>query len=280
MKNELVSGRLLLIYQMPKAGSQTIEATLQPLGIPAQIFRLHFLSRARARMVRKGLRKQSAAAWQQDVLQQLDVRRRLARALALRRWMRRFGARIPKVEVITGVREPIGLALSSMFENYYYSFGDRRAAMLERCREDILHPKSLAHLQNWFDAELKPFTRIDVFRHPFSREKGYAVYENRFARVLVYRFEALSSLPAMLCEFLGVEIPAVVSRNIGSTKEYGQAYKFAQEQLRFPPDFVTAACRSKMMRHFYSEDERQRFQEHWTEQAATVQSCDATAVAA
>src|SRR6266404_6101237 len=39
--------RLLLIYQMPKTGSQTVQATLQRCSLPLPIVRLHFLSSKR-----------------------------------------------------------------------------------------------------------------------------------------------------------------------------------------------------------------------------------------
>src|SRR5438105_10706901 len=37
----LLFGRLLLVYQMPKTGSQTVEATLEKCSLPHRILRFH-----------------------------------------------------------------------------------------------------------------------------------------------------------------------------------------------------------------------------------------------
>src|SRR5258706_12212469 len=103
---ELARRRLILIYQMPKIGSQTIEATLREVAFPHHVLRLHYLSAAFARTLRKGLTtSRPDATWRQNVQLQLDSLRATSRALRWRRLLCYCGANIPKLEVITGVRE-------------------------------------------------------------------------------------------------------------------------------------------------------------------------------
>jgi hypothetical protein len=142
----------------------------------------------------------------------------------------------------------------------------------ERCRDVLLHPKTFKTLKDWFDLELRPFIGLDVFRTPFPREQGYAMYETRFARVLVYRFEALHELASILTKFVGMEIPALVNSNVGESKEYAQQYRLVKENLRLPPDFVTSLYSSKLMRQFYSNEERLRWQARWAE-ASSCRCC-------
>jgi len=262
---ELLFSRLVLIYQMPKIGSQTIETSLHHYSFPHGIRRFHYLSSALNGAVRRGVRaKGPEPAWKRDAQAQLLAADEISRAIRLRRFLSAFGC-VPKLEVITGVRELIGLVLSSIFENYLYFEPTVEAMTVERCRKALLHPKTLVALRDWFDLELKRFVGIDVFQTAFSTQEGYAVYENRFARVLIYRFEVLDRLPGLLQTFLNWNIPTLMESNIGAKKVYAEQYRQVREKLRLPKEFVTSLYGDKMMTHFYSEAERQRLFEKWTE---------------
>lgn len=265
MNSGMLFGKLLLIYQMPKTGSQTIEATLQQCRLPHQIVRLHFLSSHFAEPIVEKLKSDQAPnEWKQKAREQLEFTRKMARIVRMRRVLRACGFTIPRLEIITGVREPISLGLSTMFENFSYFFPQPQPT-LEDYVEVLQRPRLYNFSQRWFDWELKPFTGIDVFKTPFPQETGYSIYENRFARALVYRFETLDQLPAMLRQFLGCEMAAMLVRNLASSKPYAQAYRHAKELVRLPPAFVAEQCNGKMMRHFYSEEERHRFFLRWTQ---------------
>ena len=258
--------RLVLIYQMPKVGSQTIEATLDESSFPYRVVRLHYLSRAFAKTLRHGLGSPVAdPAWKSQVRMQLDSLKETSRLVRLRRMLIAFGFRIPRLEIITGVRELVGLVLASIFENHLYFSADLESLDVEACREALLHPKTFKTLRDWFDLELKTFTGIDVFRYRFPRKDGCAVYENRFARVLVYRFEALPHMADRLRRFLGCEIPALTNRNLGDHKTYADRYRHIKGQLRLPAKFVSTLYQCKMMQHFYSPEELNLFQSRWSE---------------
>ena len=93
-------------------------------------------------------------------------------------------------------------------------------------------------IQEWFDAELKQMIGLDVYKMTFPREKGYCIYENQLARVLVYRFENLESLERMLEEFLGLKVPAILNENLSSTKEYASQYEAVRREIRLPDAFL------------------------------------------
>jgi hypothetical protein len=270
----------IFLYQMPKTGSQTIEATLQQHLSTRRLLRFHFLSPTIAATIRKGLRYDHAnAAWRNDACAQLRLMRQLRSGLLVRKVVRMGGIRLPKLKVITAVREPIAVALSSMFENYFHAFPTGPAA-LAACREAFLRPKTVKYLQEWFDLELKAMLGLDVFKQPFDREQGYAIYETGTARVLVYRFEALPELPAMLRDFLGESISHIAERNRGTQKHYSEPYQYVQAHLRLSADFLNAQYRSKMMLHFYSALEREQFYRRWVESDATVSTAPALATQA
>ncbi len=262
---------LLLVCQMPKTGSQTVEATLRNTTLPHQIFRTHFLSAQVSAATRALLRSHAQdSEWRRNTEMQLANRDRLWRVVRGRQFLRRCGVPLPKIDVIAAVREPVGQALSDMFENWAHVLGGMDGASVAFCRQELLKPRDPSFIWQWFERELKEVLGIDVFRAPFPCGKGYAVYEGRFARALVYRFEKLSLLPAMLREFLGREIRSIVSRNIGRQKRYGEVYQEVRQQLRLPPEFVRAHCHCAMMRHFYTDEERLAFELRWSEARLTT----------
>ncbi|HVV71815.1 MAG TPA: putative capsular polysaccharide synthesis family protein [Verrucomicrobiae bacterium] len=266
MNYDLVFSRLLLIYQMPKTGSQTVEASLQQCSLPHRVLRFHFLSQSASDLLQEVLASEPAEdSWKASVQRQLEFRVELLKVLKMRKLLRLARFPIPKIEVITGMRESIGLALSSIFENRRRFAPGNEELTVERCRELLFRPRMFKLLNNWFDLELKPATGVDVFATPFPREKGYAIYESRLARVLVYRLEALSALSEMLREFLGCEIPAIVNRNVGEDKAYAAQYDAIKKNLRMPRAFVAQRYTSRPMRHFYSEQELERFSSRWSE---------------
>jgi hypothetical protein len=269
MSWQLVFGPLLLVYQMPKTGSQTVEATLEPCGLPHKILRLHFMSPALAERVAAELSARNAGTeWEQRTRAQLARASQTRRALRLRRQLRHFGVPLSKVLAVSAVREPISLQLAAVFENFAASFKDADEAALTTLRNEFLKPRDHLFVHRWFDLELQAMLGIDVYRTPFPREQGYELYENSFARVLVYRFEALGQLPVMLSKLMGRPVPALVSRNMAKTKDYADAYQRVKQQLRLPAEFVRAQCQCRPMQHFYSEAERRSLEARWSETPA------------
>jgi hypothetical protein len=261
----LLFRRLVLIYQMPKIGSQTIEATLRQWSFPHPIYRFHYLSPASTRTLRSGLSSSIPdPAWKREAQQQLDSIRTMSRVVRLRRFLCLCGCRIPKLEVITGVRELISLMVASIFENYLYFVPNLESMTVNACRAALLHPKTFKTLNDWFDLELKSFLGIDVFKTRFPYKERYAIYENRFARVLVYRYDALPWLSVLLSECLAHAIPELVNCNLGESKPYAQQYRFVKENLRLPADAVAGLHDCKIMRHFYSDEERHSWWARWT----------------
>ena len=257
---------LLLILQMPKAGSQTVEATLRKTGWEGDLCRLHFVSPSWVAWTRQRLREVGPnTSLHGNWAAQMDLAQVVQCAARVRVRLRREGFDIPRLHVISAMREPIGLALSSVFENRERYFPSLKSITVQRCAELVQRHPNLERFQNWFDNELKPLTDIDVFQRPFPRERGFDIYENDLARVLVYRFESLARIKEILETFLGREVREVVNANLSERKPYSGVYAAVKGQVRFPPAFAQAHCHSKMMRHFYSVGERHSFQTQWSQ---------------
>jgi hypothetical protein len=261
----LITRPLALVYQMPKTGSQTVETTLKASSLPHLVFRCHYLSRKNAEAIRATVDTAPDLAWKRDALAQLELLAQLSRALRIRRWLRLCGAPIPRIHVVSAVRDVIGASLSTLFENFVLFVPRPELLTAEKCRELLSDTAkgTCTQFQDWFDLELKRHIGINVYSTPFSWSEGYRLYHNRFAHVLVYRFESISRLLPVLREFLAAPIDALASQNLSESKPYADHYSQVKSALRLPRQFVSEQLESKLMRHFYSPQERDALAAKW-----------------
>jgi hypothetical protein len=179
------------------------------------------------------------------------------------------------LDVVVGVREPVGLLLASIFQNYPNYFRSLSEMTTTACRSVLLMAGSGGHARNqricdtidyvhrWFDVELRGVLGIDVYAQPFEHSQGYAIYENSFARVLVYRYENFGVIGPILEEFLGTTLPTLVNRNIGAEKDYGTLYGEIKQRLRLPAEFLAQQYGSRLAQHFYTPRELDHLAARW-----------------
>ena len=250
---------------MPKAGSQTLEATLGLCGLPHRIVRLHFLSRENGTRIRKFISSNpTQPAWQGTALGQMHLLKEISSSLRWRKFLVRCRVPLPRIEVITAVRDVFGVALSCIFQNHRIFVETTNELTVEKCRELMMRPKLCAQFQDWFETELRPTIGLDVFKTQFPSDQGICHYQNALARVLLYRFEELPRLRPVLGKFFGREIPSLVNRNFGTNKEYGEVYRQVRDAITLPLEFVNRTLDSSLMTHFYSAKERDSLRQKWS----------------
>ena len=265
-KLELIFGRVLLLYQMPKAGSQTLEATLRLCGLPHRIVRLHFLSVESGQRINGFISATSPQpAWQSAAAGQMQLLTEITSALRVRKLLVACKVPLRRIEVITAVRDVLGVALSCIFQNHRLFAPQPKDLTIEKCRELLMRPKMCAQFQDWFDTELRSTIGLDVYKEPFPTERGYCQYQNALARVLLYRFEELPRLGPVLEQFLTCNVPPLVNRNLGVEKEYGKAYREVRNSITLPAHFVSTLLKGALMEHFYSKEERDILKQKWSE---------------
>jgi Putative capsular polysaccharide synthesis protein len=266
MRLGLIAGRLVLVYQMPKTGSQTVERTLTESPLRCRVCRTHYLSETNAAHLRRLSESTDDPRWRKEAAEQLETFRRLTQALRIRRFLRVCGVPLPRVEVISAVRDVLGAALSTVFENSVLHVPKPELLTPEKCRDLLCRAKPIcAEFQEWFDLELEQPMEVDVYSKPFPWEQGYEVYVSRFARVLVYRFDCLPRLPGILSRFLRARIGQLTCWNLSDSKFYSEQYRKIKASLRLPREFVVEQFEGKLMRHFYSAQERAELAEKWSE---------------
>lgn len=230
----------ILIYQMGKVGSTTIEAAIDN---SEHMHSLYFNEPC-------GVRGKTVRLTLSKTIRKIIV-------LPVKRF---FIKRRSVVKIITVVRDPVARNISMFFQDIHYwlvefdnnNIYDTRQEGMEYIYKAFLSAFDHDYYDRWFDSEIKRFTGIDVFKIKFDKKKGMLrVKEGRFD-IIFATAENLNSNSsiAMLEEFIGAPI-TLDSKNVGGNKWYGDLYgKFKKE---FPEilDYKKDMKSSKTYKHFY-----------------------------
>ena len=179
-------------------------------------------------------------------------------------------------KIISLVREPISRGYSSLF----YEMGRHGAyiimsngdSFVDSCAEALKTEVfelsdwtvRYGHEFDWFDHEMKSAFGIDVFEHPFDKEKGYSIIKQDNIEILLMKLEKLNSLESVIGEFVGAPHFKLVNANEGSDKTYKNLYKNVREVIKIPREVVDLYYKDNpRMDHFYTEEEKAGFLKKW-----------------
>jgi hypothetical protein len=245
----------VLIYQMGKVGSQTLQHTLDNCGIPC--ISVHGLSY-------EGIDYTERTA---GITRDTQDRRSIRRLIDLTR------GRVPWT-VVTLVRDPVARLVSDAFQNGHrylpnaplesgtLAFGAVVDFIHRRCRGlDLL---SNTEFCTWFDRELREVFEFDIFSVPFTGA-GYQVYRTAHANILLMKLETLNeTIRPAIREFMNVSIELQVNSNVGAVKAYRRLYDLVLNTLTIPGEDLDRIYQAKYVRHFYSPAEIEGFRRRWT----------------
>lgn len=246
----------VLIYQMGKVGSKTVEAALKSQGITT--IHVHVLS---AEGLERG-----------ELLKRSKIRGKdeLWRNIYLGDFIRNNKNNLPW-KIVTLVRDPIGRNISSFFENRDlwqskapdFLQGKRKIDFSDLNKEffnTFDHERPLI----WFDIELKKVFNIDVFSEPFPQEQGYKIYKQSNIEVLLLKLEKFNEcFSKAICEFLQIQSIHLEPTNVSANKEYSMLYKEFLNNLKLHEDYVEAMYSARYTLHFYTKEEIQILKRKW-----------------
>lgn len=256
----------ILVLQMGKVGSKSVQAGLEAQVSDRAIYHAHFLSEERTAQTEEQRRKFFRT--NKDTY----LRRPWLNQFLLRRYQNFDDGR--KWKLITLTREPVGRNISAFFENLevvprendgefeissdYYQIDptivsvDEPGHLAELFFERATHDSPL----QFFDREIRAIFDIDVLKEGFSPEKGYGIYHSERADLLVLRLESLEECAAnAFKEFLGIDNFKVINRNIGAKKVYAPLYDAFKRHAVIGTDYANTFYESKFMRTFYTSEE-------------------------
>ena len=248
------AARPILVYQMGKVGSASVMRALERVCPARPALHVHFL------------------AGRSGGGRHMPADHRLGRAL--RRRIDRVGDAL-RVDVVTLVRDPIARQVSALFQNPEHAEDDLRGAdgaidvarTVDTLRARLTRADACAFAHAWFDRELRAVFDVDVFAHPFDRERGFSIVRGRRAHVLVLRTEDLdATLAPGLAALLGVDTTCVAHdrSNDRARTDDGPAYAAVQRALRVDRADCERIYANRFSRHFYSDAMIEAFTRRWT----------------
>jgi Putative capsular polysaccharide synthesis protein len=253
----------ILIYQMGKVGSSSVQESLKSLGMGAAIYHVHHLDsdsvrRSGTTNVPKKNPVPSSEVWASHYIGKLI----------------RDSGEDHKWKIITLVRDPVARNISAFFQNIHLSISEfDRQANEGTLNVDGLIETFLARYKHdipitWFDREMKPVFGIDVYNGDFPTMKGYRIYHGDRADVLLMRVEDMDQCSlAAIREFLNIEKFGLISANVGSQKNYSQIYRQFRDRINLPESYLDRMYGSKYAMHFYTPTEIERFRSSWERNA-------------
>lgn len=251
-----------LIYTMSKVASTAVSEALRAIeGLG--VYQIHMLSGKTIRDVREFLRERGIQMFDKGI----DRHEYISRVIT-KEWIEPGHP----IRVVSLVREPIARNVSSYFELLDHLWQTKRAhenisldRLLEEFHEKFPHERSL----EWFDEELKTVLGIDVYAHPFPRDKGFLRIDSGPYEVLIMRHDLDDRLKErLLAELFDVPRVSISPRNVGAEKAYGEVYGEFLRRLTFSEDYVDRMLDSKYARHFYSPEELSRIRAKWLHKEA------------
>jgi hypothetical protein len=244
----------ILIYQMAKVGSTSLLYSLQYAYLKAghpdvPLHHVHALTNLQQHEQAARLANDSELLATVQEYQQLlhDFTSQPAR-----QW-----------KIVSLVRDPIARHISDYFHHIGTHLPGWRESWeagrlsVDEVREHFLTVED--HAPNWFDAELRHVTGIDVFARPFNHLDGYTRYDHPRSTLIVLRLEDLqrASAPAM-SQLLGLKNFKLYQFNSRSGAAAGEMYRqFLTRAL--PSSYVEAMYETRFAGYFYTAAERESF---------------------
>jgi hypothetical protein len=263
----------LLVYQMGKVGSTSVEMSLRSAGLAMPIFHVHLLSPieiTKDEMLYHGRLPRLFAP------SHLPATQHLFNSYYIRRRINRGEIGAPsKWKIVTLTRDPIARNISGFFEGMPF----RLPQLNKRLRAGTVEPEELVDYffrtydhevpLTWFDDELKSVFGIDVYSSRFPTEKGYQILSGELVDVLVIRLESLQScIQDAMVEFLGLRDFSLKPVNEGSKKEYGGMYSKVLSSIVVPASYIDMMYTSRYATHFYAAAEVSSWRAKWSNSAA------------
>lgn len=167
-------------------------------------------------------------------------------------------------KIICLVRDPVARAIAAMWECVNEVERYSKEADFSEI-ERYFMAKNLADEEfKWFDEQMKRFFKIDVFQHPFEREKGYSIIKKGNIELLLMKLEKLNELEDVIGEFLNIKGFHLYNANIGSEKAYRFAIREYKENVNISrQQLEDVYINNKRMQHFYTEEERHELYLKW-----------------
>ena len=261
----------VVLLQMGKVGSRTVWRSLLDAELDVPVWHLHYLS--------------------DEIIGRLEslYRQTWPEGNAVHLWRCQFlreklDRGLGGLKIITLTRDPVSRNISSFFESCQFQPLERPGAYRvrsvdydfeARISSDDLRPLTSLFLEQldhetplvFFDREFRAVLGIDVYSREFPKSKGYEIYRDRRADVLVIRLEDLANCAGeAMNAFLRLDDFKLINANVGREKDYGPIYEQFKKSVRLPKSYLDEMYGSRYAQHFYTDAEISAFRARWLEE--------------
>jgi len=174
-------------------------------------------------------------------------------------------------KIISLVRDPYLRNISMFFQDLHHwlahyqreTFFDTREEGMEFLFSAFENGYDHFYFDRWFDMEIKRFTGIDIFCHPFNTEKGYQIIREGSFEILLLQSEKINKLKAVISDFTNQKF-TIKHKNIGEKKWYAPIYKVFQSNYKVSEDYLDSLYQTRTATHFYSLQHSSEFKKKHT----------------
>jgi hypothetical protein len=184
------------------------------------------------------------------------------------------------IKIITGVREPIARNISWFFQiidcacvfpEFFIKYEKGLITMDDIIKKFWSQNFVYGKQYDWFEEELEAVFGIDIASIDFPKEKGYAIanFPDRNIELLVLKLEKLDScLKEALETFLEVEnlnCERLDRADFLDENDY-LIYENLRKSLTFSDEYLEEIYDQPLVRHFYTDEEINKFKLKWSSQ--------------
>ncbi|SHM59244.1 putative capsular polysaccharide synthesis family protein [Gracilibacillus kekensis] len=262
MLNSKTYKNLVLVYQMGKVGSTSIEEGIKELGINVQ--HIHSLKKPVMIDQFKDLKSLDYYFSKKDKLVYKFKYNFLFKNL-----LKTFNKRI---KIISIVREPIGRNIGMFFQGIHFPIFEINRTYNNRSENainfSILNQMFLDKFNHrfgvdWFDNEFKQTIGVDVYKYPFNKSKGFEIITTKQYEIMIIKMEKINELEVEINNFLDRDSFKLNKVNSGYNKWYSDLYSRFKSEFNPSEEYINELYDSDYMRHFYTNDEIDNFKNYW-----------------
>jgi len=247
------------VHQVGKVGSQSVFRALQE-QVDVPVYQTHVLNTT----LRYFNEEEPAPPAGCDALPPHVIR---AQEL-----MSRFLQPGRPLAIITPVRDPVARNISGFFQNlnrFPHLIADGGYAPMADFLDTFFTQWKHREADDWFKYNyLQPFG-VDVFTHPFNRERGYDSFADGNRVFLLMQMELDDATKAeAVRSLLGLRSFSLAERvNVSGDKPYAEVYKAFLDAIRLERGYLDEVYATRVAEHFYTPEQLAGFRATW-EQAA------------
>jgi hypothetical protein len=252
--------RRVIIFQMGKIGSKTVQKTLFETG-EFWLIHSHGLSDRFLRSKMQAYKNSDDQEPENALLWTIKLREKIQTFLQ------------EQLLIISLTRDPVATIISAFLQNMYWQNqkllnADGRPNVQQSIETIKKYISELDveqdYFLNWFDNELKEVFKFDVYKYPFNHNQGFSIYVQDNISILIVRLENFSSsLINALNEFLNISLSDIYNDNLSSDKEYHTEYCEIKNNIKLDENILDLIYSTKYVKHFYTEDEIKIFRSKW-----------------